>query len=191
MPHHTYESRSSLNGPKNSTGLHVSHAVLKDEVSRRQRKIYTIFSLGISLSLSGCMGIYEEGFECPPGKGVGCKSISEVNHMVNEGVLGSRVVKEIPSMGHPPQGPYDQSPSSVSSDCDSCTSRHTVQGLSRHASSGEPQIWYAPFEGEPIQWKPPQGSISKVDSSRTLSDQLELSKTESSKRVPTQWGGEA
>ena len=29
------------------------------------------------------MGVYEGGFECPPGKGVGCKSISEVNHMID------------------------------------------------------------------------------------------------------------
>lgn len=42
---------------------------------------YTVFCL------SGCMGIYEGGFECPPGKGVGCKSITEVNDMVNQGVL--------------------------------------------------------------------------------------------------------
>lgn len=44
--------------------------------------------IGISLSLSGCMGVYEGGFECPPGEGVGCKSISEVNSMVDQG-LGS------------------------------------------------------------------------------------------------------
>lgn len=37
--------------------------------------------------LSGCMGIYEGGFECPAGVGVGCKSISEVNDMVNQGEL--------------------------------------------------------------------------------------------------------
>jgi hypothetical protein len=37
--------------------------------------------------LSGCMGIYEGGFECPAGTGVGCKSISEVNQMVNQGEL--------------------------------------------------------------------------------------------------------
>ncbi len=34
--------------------------------------------------LTGCMGIYEGGFECPPGVGVGCKSISDVNTMVNQ-----------------------------------------------------------------------------------------------------------
>lgn len=53
-----------------------------------KKSIYTKFLLGLSLSLSGCMGVYEGGFECPPGEGVGCKSISEVNYMVDQG-LGS------------------------------------------------------------------------------------------------------
>jgi len=44
-------------------------------------------SLALFIGLSGCMGIYEGGFECPPGKGVGCKSISEVNQMINAGML--------------------------------------------------------------------------------------------------------
>lgn len=35
--------------------------------------------------LSGCMGIYEGGFECPPGKGLGCTSISDVNEHINQG----------------------------------------------------------------------------------------------------------
>lgn len=46
--------------------------------------------------LSGCMGIYEGGFECPPGKGVGCKSISEVNQMVNDGDLPERFLVDPP-----------------------------------------------------------------------------------------------
>ena len=49
---------------------------------------YRLLMTGLALSLSGCMGVYEGGFECPPGEGVGCKSISEVNHMVDQG-LGS------------------------------------------------------------------------------------------------------
>lgn len=36
------------------------------------------------LILSGCMGVYEGGFECPPGKGLGCTSISEVNKAVDQ-----------------------------------------------------------------------------------------------------------
>ena len=38
----------------------------------------------IPLLLSGCMGIYEGGFECPPGEGTKCKSISEVNELINK-----------------------------------------------------------------------------------------------------------
>jgi hypothetical protein len=39
--------------------------------------------------LTSCMGIYENSFECPPGKGIGCSSISEVNVMVDQGKLQS------------------------------------------------------------------------------------------------------
>ena len=41
-------------------------------------------SVILPLCLTGCMGVYEGGFECPPGIGVGCKSISEVNEMVDQ-----------------------------------------------------------------------------------------------------------
>ena len=47
----------------------------------------TLLSATLPFCLQGCMGVYDGGFECPPGEGVGCKSISEVNHMVNEGKL--------------------------------------------------------------------------------------------------------
>src|SRR4051812_47631238 len=36
--------------------------------------------------LSGC-STYSETFDCPPGSGVGCKSISEVDQMIDEGKL--------------------------------------------------------------------------------------------------------
>ncbi len=52
-----------------------------------KNKIYKVFSITLPLSLSGCMGIYEGGFECPAGIGVGCKSISDVNKMVNIGEI--------------------------------------------------------------------------------------------------------
>lgn len=45
---------------------------------------YLMTALAPALMLSGCMGVYDGGFECPPGEGVGCKSISEVNQMVHQ-----------------------------------------------------------------------------------------------------------
>lgn len=52
-------------------------------------------SLGISivaLTLSGCMGIYEGGFECPPGKGLGCTSISDVNKSLEGGLASHNLL---------------------------------------------------------------------------------------------------
>lgn len=42
------------------------------------------------LLLTGCAGIYGESFDCPPGEGVRCTSISEVNALVDRGEIGLR-----------------------------------------------------------------------------------------------------
>ena len=80
--------------------------------------------VGICFSLSGCMGVYEGGFECPPGKGVGCKSISEVNTMVDQG--------EIPQ----------PSTASLPPTCQTCTATDNLKA--EIATQEESQIWYAP-----------------------------------------------
>ena len=41
----------------------------------------------LCVSLGGC-STTSETFDCKEGKGVGCKSISEVNQMVDQGALG-------------------------------------------------------------------------------------------------------
>lgn len=38
------------------------------------------------ITLSGC-STYSESFDCPPGRGVGCQSLSAVNQMIEEGHL--------------------------------------------------------------------------------------------------------
>ena len=50
-------------------------------------KVYHLFPFVFLLALTGCMGVYEGGFECPAGLGVGCKSISDVNDLVNAGEI--------------------------------------------------------------------------------------------------------
>jgi len=47
----------------------------------------TILALAVGGLLSGC-STTSETFDCKAGKGVGCKSISEVNQMVDHGALG-------------------------------------------------------------------------------------------------------
>lgn len=76
----------------------------------KNKKLLQYFITAIlPLCLTGCMGVYEGGFECPPGEGVGCKSISDVNQMVNRGELPPPEInkqdsqaKESCSCGAPP-----------------------------------------------------------------------------------------
>lgn len=49
-------------------------------------KTASISLLGLTFCISLCAcSTTSETFDCPAGKGVGCKSISAVNHMVNQG----------------------------------------------------------------------------------------------------------
>ena len=85
-----------------------------------------------TLSLAGCMGIYEEGFECPPGKGVGCKSITEVNDMVNQGEIPLPEISEQDS----------EIKQNKESKDDSCK---TNPSKACPLISDAPDIWYAPW----------------------------------------------
>lgn len=58
----------------------------KIELLKAQKLLLFCHSALLPFCLTGCMGVYEGGFECPPGEGVGCKSISEVNQMVDQGL---------------------------------------------------------------------------------------------------------
>ena len=49
----------------------------------KRHKSILFLTFTLSLFLSGC-GIYRSGFECPPGRGVGCASTSEVLDMIIE-----------------------------------------------------------------------------------------------------------
>lgn len=68
---------------------HLPHYEKNSE--KRQRCYSTPFVVTLiailPFCLTGCMGIYESGFECPAGVGVGCKSISDVNMLVNQGEI--------------------------------------------------------------------------------------------------------
>jgi hypothetical protein len=102
----------------------------KDLLSiQTRRRAYTQALIGITLSLSGCMGVYEGGFECPPGRGVGCKSISDVNQMVNHGELPP---KSLPDLLH--------------EHCERCGAKQSEQIEAEHSGKLEkPEIWFSPW----------------------------------------------
>ncbi len=60
---------------------------------KKFKQIHLLTFLGLSLMSTGC-GIYNSGFQCPPGRGVGCASTSEVLEMIVENET-------------PPDEPYD------------------------------------------------------------------------------------
>jgi hypothetical protein len=69
--------------------------------AKRFNKLSAIlFSATLPLCLQGCMGVYEGGFECPPGEGIKCKSISEVNKMVDQCSTSSAQCS-VPSVQNP------------------------------------------------------------------------------------------
>lgn len=98
---------------------------------KTQKLLHYCLTAVLPFCLAGCMGVYEGGFECPPGEGVGCKSISEVNEMVNQGLgyQGSETKKR------EPRGEYSEE------------AKDTVCGKGSScplASDSVPEIWYAP-----------------------------------------------
>lgn len=97
-----------------------------------------------ALALTSCMGVYEGGFECPPGEGVGCKSISQVNQMVNDGELpkGELSKAELSKRDLPKNPSFSSFSSFPGSSCEQCGAREEDQVILEPAQSL--QIWYAP-----------------------------------------------
>ena len=85
-----------------------------------KNKIYKALIITLPLCLTGCMGIYEGGFECPASVGVGCKSISDVNTMVNIGDIPKASTEQPTSakleIWYAPQSSVQYSVSSIQKD---------------------------------------------------------------------------
>jgi type IV conjugative transfer system lipoprotein TraV len=64
------------------------------------KKLMYLKVLTIPVLLSGC-SIPNETFDCPAGQGVGCSSISKVNHGINNGTI---LKEELTETGFPNQG---------------------------------------------------------------------------------------
>lgn len=119
-----------------------------------KNKMYKALIVTLPLCLTGCMGIYEGGFECPAGTGVGCKSISEVNNMVNFGDL-PKPVMEITS-----------EPTGETYKCNTC-------GRPFSLIQAQPEIWINPLylktPGEAYQKEPQKNYPEKALPHDTIS----------------------
>jgi conjugal transfer pilus assembly protein TraV len=96
------------------------------------------------LTLCSC-STTSETFDCKEGKGVGCKSISEVNHMVDQGALGERdVVSTTPSpIFIVPTGFSEDKAANIPAEIS------LMDGVAVHRVSEEHlRVWMAPFQDE-------------------------------------------
>lgn len=99
-------------------------------ISKLSAKLqYWALITALAPALTSCMGVYEGGFECPPGEGIKCKSISEVNKMVDQ-CSTSSVQCSVPSV----QNPKCEIPELC--DQGSIGTAPTIQTS---------EIWYSPF----------------------------------------------
>ena len=87
--------------------------------------------------LSGCSKM-SGTFDCPYGKGVGCRSITEVNQMVNDGKLSG--LDSVESTQHK---------ATVAHKCDKQQEIALVDKTKVHRMKEEHlKVWVAPFEDE-------------------------------------------
>jgi len=77
------------------THVLTNHISQKGFLKNRLFKMMSISALTATLCLNLCAcSTTSETFDCKAGKGVGCKSISEVNHIVNQGGFGESEVEK-------------------------------------------------------------------------------------------------
>lgn len=95
--------------------------------------------LAMSIILVGCSSS-SETFDCPAGKGLGCKSITEVNAIVSQEEETSKkdaLEKSAPAVAQKPGKEVSYSAKDSS-----------VPGSVRRAQDEHRRVWMAPFEDE-------------------------------------------
>ena len=107
-------------------------------------------SLLMILPLSACSSIYSDTFDCGVGKGVNCKSISEVNAMVTRGKLGQT---------GEPQVRHDPATDPVSTSLDPAPALPSLEAISastpqsvRRLPEQTLRVWIPPHLEESGTW---------------------------------------
>jgi hypothetical protein len=95
-------------------------------------------SLSLCILLAGC-SLPSESFDCKEGKGVGCKSISQVNQLVNDGAVGASHDEELTPMPPPVIIQDSASPDSTGMDLGG-------EPIIQRMSAEHFRVWMAPFQ---------------------------------------------
>ena len=118
---------------------------MNDRTLRNNRSLKTghktLLALAIGGILSGC-STTSETFDCKAGQGVGCKSISQVNKMVNEGALES----EQETSSHTPLVSPVIANASVSSELSGQDIALSDDMVVHRIREEHLRVWVAPFQ---------------------------------------------
>jgi conjugal transfer pilus assembly protein TraV len=95
-------------------------------------------TLSVSLGLCGCSSTTSETFDCQAGKGVGCKSISAVNKMVDQGLLGD-ATQEAQPVSLPPT--FTNAPKSINAQTPLSDDFFVQRVQEEHL-----RVWIAPYQ---------------------------------------------
>ena len=100
----------------------------------------------VCLSLIGC-STTSETFDCKAGKGIGCKSISEVNQIVDQGALGAEKDMQLDSLpaSTPIVATHTPTVEVVSHQPEILLSEHMAV---HRAQEEHLRVWIAPFQDE-------------------------------------------
>ena len=98
----------------------------------------TLSFVSVCLLLSGC-STTKSTFDCQYGKGVGCRSITEVNEMVNNDMLG----KSSPSANSSAKSDQQKNNASISQSVISADTTIVQRVTEEHL-----RVWIAPFQDE-------------------------------------------
>lgn len=98
----------------------------------KTRYLKTISILALSANISAC-SLASKGFDCKYDKGVGCKSITEVNQMVDNGQLKGRTDKKL------------SNPIITSSQCLNPIALNS-QGMIQRVQEEQLRVWIAPYQ---------------------------------------------
>ncbi len=70
------------------------HRITSYRITKSSLSIFIVSgTLAVFMSLSGCSS-YQDQFDCPAGTGVGCKSVSEVNALIDKGAFKKGTFKK-------------------------------------------------------------------------------------------------
>ena len=107
---------------------------------------FKVFLISGVMILSAC-SVPKESFDCPAGKGVGCRSISQVNEMVNQNKLNPNKKDIAKASQDPLASTMPLSPEILSSD----------GMIIERIKEAHLRVWIAPYQDEQGQFH--EGSI--------------------------------